>query len=344
MKATILVLLLCVSAALASQCLGLPKPSSKKQSCGEVGCRLGYYCDKVSICSDRIPVGGACIDSLQPCVFGAVCKGPENAKTCVAYGNPGQDCSTSNSDTLPTCANVLSCSFSGKKCTGGAYKDKCTDAKDCASNICTNGLCDSLALNATCSREVDSCGPDMYCDGDFFNGYSCVPRLSLGAECPSDESCPLKTVCIGKTPESIPVCTALKTVEAGGYCGGYHNLCTSGICNEYCAEKLPEVCSDTETLNFCGDSRVCTCGSSLRSRGTGKCSSFKCLKAANTLSDCLTDKCKVYYYPPSVVRSSTLFSYSNSCASQNCRSEFDDYIGCVDSQYSIDITVVEFDE
>jgi hypothetical protein len=136
--------------------------------------------------------------------------------------------------------------------------EACKDAKDCISNVCTNGYCKGSTLSAACSLDYD-CDPGLYCDKD--STKTCLPVLSKDAACSRDWECDYDYYCHIKVGETSGTCTDYFSVAASEEvesCGGSYvdYQCSTGYCVEHTnesTEKTTYFCSEIFSLNSPSD-------------------------------------------------------------------------------------------
>lgn len=152
------------------------------------------------------PIGGPCANELNFCAQNSFCKQPATggAGTCTALvATEGGAC-----DELDACVNPMYCNLNF---TSGA------------------GTCKTpAARNATCSRmDLLPCADSRdYCD---MTQLKCIPRVAVGAACPTGTQCVGYASCIAGTCVADIAPGGACQVETGPDCAG--NLdCIGGVC------------------------------------------------------------------------------------------------------------------
>ena len=277
--------------------LGAKKRCPKgRKHCGDRCCRPGYVCKKKRhgkhqcVCpKPRKVCNGHCCASGEHCVNGK-CKAPpqqQQQPTPEQQPPPPPD----QQPPAPTCGdgvqngNETDVDCGGPTCAKCADGKRCATATDCASGVCTGGVC--VAPPPACSADV--CGQQHGCPA-CANGKTCAS----GADCASGHCS--GGVCV--QCESAANCTAAaagscqQAVCASGVCGfasddtnvPASSICATGTCTNgtpvvsyvpYGTPTGSTTCSSTTTQS----TEICD-GSGGTTQSTTDCSPYHC--ASNT--------------------------------------------------------------
>jgi RHS repeat-associated protein len=141
----------------------------------------------------------------------------------------------------------------------------CTSNADCASAMCTNGVCQQPRCAPLCNQGAP-CGSDndcgsLVCGGIAHGGGTCQPPAcspSCGPGSPCNNSGDCESFVCGDGTCQPPGCSP--TCNQGAPCG-VNGDCGSGVCSA--GRCVPPTCSPT-----CSDGNACN--------NSGDCSSFVC--------------------------------------------------------------------
>jgi len=246
----------CVNAA-----AGAPDPHTSCEDLGRTSCGTNGVCDGIGACQ-KYPVGYVC--GQDACVLGAhtppaacnasgQCVTPPS-QTCFPYVCNGQVC-------YKSCTSDNSQCTTGNFCVSGSCGLKppgadCSEASECKSGFCAQGIC----CNSACS---DAC-------------MACNLSASLG----------LCTAVADGTPDPQGLCA----VTASSSCGTT-GACKSGKC-AYVAEGIK--CKDASCATGSSETPTSTCdglGTCVtplnQSCGTFICASATCENTCKTDNDCV---------------------------------------------------------
>jgi hypothetical protein len=297
--------------------LGAKKRCPKgRRRCGDICCKPGYVCKTRKgkhhcICPKPHKVcGGRCInpktDEHNCGRCGHRCAGGDTcvAGTCTpAQQQQQQQQPTDQQPPAPTCTdgiqngNETDVDCGGPSCPKCAEGRHCATGGDCATGVCTGGIC--VASAPTCSADV--CGAQHSCPACAL-GKSC----SGGADCASGHCS--GGVCV--QCESAANCTA----AAAGSC--QQAVCTSGTCG-FAADDTNVPASTTCATGTCsGGTPVVTFVVYGSPAGSTTCAS------STTMSTPVCDG------QGNVAQSQTNCS-PYFCADNTCQSSCSDPSGCV---------------
>jgi hypothetical protein len=230
-------------------------------------CKSDGFCDGARACRDNAIAGTAC--GATTCnngqVSGLTCDGSGTCDTdtvgCGVYECNGAACGTSCDSDADCDAQLGYCVVGGtcapKKSNGAA----CTEARECDSQHCVEGVCCDTSCNSGCvsclgSRKAE--GPNGTCGG-----------LPSGTQCVAAGSDPSCVTSLSQDPTDVcdgsGFCTVTHEVECGvGY------ACVGSACKTNCVEEsdcdtaagyscLAGACQ-ISTGGACGPGDVCESG------------------------------------------------------------------------------------
>ena len=225
-------------------------------------CRANTDCSS-SLCTNGICSINLCSNNIKDSVetdldCGGIC-GPTCRNGALCLNN--SDCQGNYCNSFGRCATAL-CSDSlkngnetdvdcGGKCSKCATGKNCVVNTDCATNLCSNGIC-AINSNSTCTNSIkDSTETDVDCGG------SCGPTCQTGKLCLRNSDCQ-GNYCDSTGRCTVPSCTDAKQNgnETDTDCGGSCEKCELG---EDCKSN-----SDCETglckNNVCSKADSCLDG------------------------------------------------------------------------------------
>jgi len=200
-------------------------------------------CDET--CGDGLIVGG------ESCDDGNVSGGDGCGAVCQV--EMGYECSGEPSVCTETCQSQGNC--------GGG--EQCSDGNECASGVCTEGVCEAVAV---CGDGLIGIGESCD-DGNVSGGDGCgaVCQVETGYECGGEPSLCSETcgdglivgveTCDDANTGDGDGCSSTCTEESGWSCGGEPSLC-----DETCGDGLivgSETCDDANTGDGDGCSSTC---------------------------------------------------------------------------------------
>jgi hypothetical protein len=270
-------------------------------------CANGKTCSVNADCSSTLCSGGVC--AAPPSCSDAIKNGTEtdidcggtcatkcaNGKTC----SVNADCSSSNCSggvcaaPLPTCTDAVKNGTETDIDCGGTCATKCANGKtcsvngDCASTLCSGGVCTALP---TCFDAIkNGTETDIDCGG------TCATKCANGKLCAANADCSSGNCSGGVCAAPLPTCTdAVKNgtetdIDCGGTCAtkcangktcSVNADCSSTLCSGGVCAALPS-CFDaikngTETDIDCGGSCAADCANGKLCSANADCSSGNC--------------------------------------------------------------------
>ncbi len=184
--------------------------SGDTESCANVHCADGLFCDGSQVCTPLKKLDEACVPFSEPCEEGLYCEAGGASPVCKLIPGAEQPCG--DNSVSPVCDDASYCDTGTCKARGDKGAD-CQDAGQCLSYLtCTNLKCapQDGEVGAACSSNGD-CPLGADCVGGATK--TCVAKAGLNETCDPSRA----TAANCAMPEGIKcdggTCVALPTLD-----------------------------------------------------------------------------------------------------------------------------------